>query len=105
MWSSLAPLKLTTISTMVEGPQFGAQKAAGSSNKACNQGWKMGTNMSDSRPEQRRANTGSGTFPGHPARPGFCDTTRRSTGHSKIKDRCIEVTSSITIKTTSQENS
>ena len=48
MWSSLAPLKLTTISTMVESPQFGAQKVAGSSNQAHDQGWKMGTNVPNS---------------------------------------------------------
>ena len=48
MWLSIASLKPTTISTIVESPQFGAQKAAGSSNKAHDQGWKMGTNMPDS---------------------------------------------------------
>ena len=31
------PLKLTTVSTMVESPQFGAQKATGSSYRAHNQ--------------------------------------------------------------------
>ena len=43
---------------IVKSPQFGAQKAAGSSNKVCDQGWKMGTNMPDSQPEQRHTDTG-----------------------------------------------
>ena len=38
MWLSTAPLKPTTISTMVESPQFGAQEATGSSIKAHDQG-------------------------------------------------------------------
>ena len=38
MQLSIAPLKLIPQSTMVESPQFGAQKAAGSSNKAISEG-------------------------------------------------------------------
>ena len=49
---SRAPLKPTTVSMMVESPQFGAQKATGSSYRAHDQWQKVGTNMPDSQSEQ-----------------------------------------------------
>ena len=50
---SMAPLKLTQVSTMVESPQFGAQKATGSFYRAYDWWQKVSTNTSDSQSEQR----------------------------------------------------
>ena len=76
---SVAPLKPTQASTMVESPQFGAQKATGSSYRAHNQRQRVGTNTPDSQSEQAcdlgheicQQSPDSGTFPGYLARTGF----------------------------------
>ena len=45
---SIAPLKPTAVSTMVESPQLGAQKATGSSYRTRDQWQRVGTNTPDS---------------------------------------------------------